>query len=201
MNSVVARIRRLQHLRQVQPSMLETNSQRGAPPVYARSASTAMAGPRSEPPMPMFTTSRNGWPLLPVIAPLRTPSAKASMRARSLITVFSDLRAADRCARRLAQRHVQHGAVLGGVDALAAPHGVDALLAVRSHRRARQSLASAISSSRWREKSSSSPAASREKRSKRRGSRSNSSCTGTAARRAACVCSSAHTGVRGPGVS
>ncbi len=42
------------------PSMLETNSQRGAPPLYARSASTAIAGPKSEPPMPIFTTRRNG---------------------------------------------------------------------------------------------------------------------------------------------
>src|SRR5205814_1845867 len=50
------------------PSMLETNSQRGAPRVKAESACTAMAGPKSEPPMPLFPTRRKGLPALPGVA-------------------------------------------------------------------------------------------------------------------------------------
>jgi len=42
-----------------------------------------------------------------------------------------DLRAAERRTRRLAQRDVQHGAALGGVDELATKHGVDTLAQAR----------------------------------------------------------------------
>ena len=71
------------------PSTLETNSQRGDPAVKARSACTAMAGPKSEPPIPIFTMSVKRWPLLPRMAPPRTPSANSSIRARSASTSLS----------------------------------------------------------------------------------------------------------------
>ena len=128
MNSVVARIGRLQHVGEMAAvDVGHELAARARRAVKARSACTAMAGPRSEPPMPMLTTSVKGFCALPTIAPPRTPSANASMRSRSLMTVLLDLGAADAGARRLAQRHVQHRAILGGVDLLAAPHRIDAL--------------------------------------------------------------------------
>ncbi len=50
------------------------------------SASQTSRGPRSEPPMPMWTTARNARPVAPRIAPLRTPSAKASIRPLAVST-------------------------------------------------------------------------------------------------------------------
>jgi hypothetical protein len=54
-------------------------------------------------------------------------SSTACTSARHPGAVHEDLRAA-----RGAQRHVQHGAVLGDVDLVAAEHGVDALAQVAS---------------------------------------------------------------------
>ena len=45
-----------------------------------------MAGPRSLPPMPMFTMLRMGRPVWPVHAPDRTCSAKSAMRSRTSCT-------------------------------------------------------------------------------------------------------------------
>ena len=49
-------------------------------------ASAAMRGPRSEPPMPMFTTSVMARPVLPLTSPERTRSAKAQTRCSSACT-------------------------------------------------------------------------------------------------------------------
>ncbi len=46
------------------------------------SASQTSLGPRSEPPMPMWTTVRNGLPVAPAMRPARTPSAKPRICAR-----------------------------------------------------------------------------------------------------------------------
>ena len=69
-----------------QPSTLEANATLGAPALYCLSACTAMAGPRSEPPIPMFTTSAKLWSLLERMIPWRTSSAKLSMCSRSART-------------------------------------------------------------------------------------------------------------------
>ena len=100
--------------------------------VYGRSACTAIAGPRSEPPMPMFTTRVKGLPELPTMRPARTFSAKVSMCSRSVITTRAMSAAPDVRSRRLPQRHVQHRAPFGGVDLLAAPHRVAVVL--QAHR-------------------------------------------------------------------
>src|SRR5919197_643215 len=63
------------------PSTFETNRNTRSRRAYARSASYAITGPRSEPPMPMFTTFRIGRPVYPVPAPERTRSAKAAIRS------------------------------------------------------------------------------------------------------------------------
>ena len=79
--------------------------------------------------MPMLTTLRMRLPLCPSQAPLRTRSAKSAMRSSTCVHLGHDVDAVDTdvgTARR-AQRHVQHRAVLGAVDALAGEHGVDAL--------------------------------------------------------------------------
>ena len=50
------------------------------------SASVAMRGPRSEPPMPRFTTSVMAWPLKPCSSPWRKRSAKSVKRVSSCCT-------------------------------------------------------------------------------------------------------------------
>jgi hypothetical protein len=59
------------------PSTLETKRNVNARSLYARSASYAMTGPRSDPPMPMLTTLRIGLLVWPHHAPLRTRCVKA----------------------------------------------------------------------------------------------------------------------------
>ena len=78
-------------------------------------------GPRSEPPMPMCTTARNGLPVAPRRLPDRTASAKARIAARVASTSARDRLAlgAELRAHRRAQGHVQGGAALGAVDRLA----------------------------------------------------------------------------------
>ena len=83
--------------------------------------------------MPMLMTLRMRLPVWPFHAPLRTRSAKSailSSTAWTSGTTFSPSTRMD-CAARRAQRHVQHGAVLGDVDLVAAEHGVDALAQAR----------------------------------------------------------------------
>ena len=53
---------------------------------YARSASYAIAGPRSEPPIPMLTTARMRLPVCPSHSPERTRSEKADMRSSTSCT-------------------------------------------------------------------------------------------------------------------
>ena len=50
------------------------------------SARAAIAGPRSDPPMPMLTTLVIGWPSAPRTRPSRTSAAKASILSRSALT-------------------------------------------------------------------------------------------------------------------
>ena len=89
------------------------------------SASVATRGPRSEPPMPMFTTVVSRSPVAPRWLPswiavtkprMRSRSAAASLEASSMPPAQCRLQAG--LARR-AQRHMHRGAVLGGVHHLA----------------------------------------------------------------------------------
>jgi hypothetical protein len=111
------------------PSTLETKWKR-LPGAANSSASTAICGPRSEPPMPMLTTSV-------MAASARTCSAYASMASSVSCTSAESLGRRPAFGRR-AQQPVQHGAVLGVVDALAGEHGV----AVRSRPHSRASVSS-----------------------------------------------------------
>ena len=54
--------------------------------VNARSASWAMAGPKSDPPMPIFTTDSILFPVNPRQSPLRTRSARTDMRSSTECT-------------------------------------------------------------------------------------------------------------------
>ncbi len=77
--------------------------------------------------MPMLTTLRMRLPVWPFHAPLRTRFAKSaiwSSTAWTSGTTFSPSTTIDASSRR-AQRDVQHRAVLGDVDLLAAEHRVD----------------------------------------------------------------------------
>ncbi len=49
------------------------------------------------------------------------------MRSRSVMTSRGDVLAADRGPARLAQGHMQHGAILGAIDVLAREHALDAI--------------------------------------------------------------------------
>jgi hypothetical protein len=85
--------------------------------------------------MPMLTTLRMRLPVKPCHAPLRTRSANAAMRSSTACTSGTTLAVDhDRRVARRAQRHVQHGAVLGHVDLVAAEHRVDALAQSRLRR-------------------------------------------------------------------
>ena len=53
---------------------------------YARRASYAIAGPRSEPPIPMLTIARMGLPVYPSQVRERTRSQKAAMRSSTSCT-------------------------------------------------------------------------------------------------------------------
>ena len=77
--------------------------------------------------MPMLTTLLIRFPVCPFHSPLRTRSAKAAILSSTACTSRHDVLAVDhdRGPFRGAQGHVQHGAVLGDVDLLAAEHGVD----------------------------------------------------------------------------
>ena len=86
-------------------------------------------GPRSEPPMPMLTTLRIGLPVWPFHSPERTRSQNAPIRSSTswtCLTTSSPSTISERSLRH-PQRHVEHRAVLGDVDALAAEHRVAAL--------------------------------------------------------------------------
>src|SRR6185312_8954689 len=73
--------------------------------------------------MPMLITLRIGLPLCPRHSPPRTRSAKAAMRSSTACTSATTSRPSTSMhSPRGAQCHVQHGAVLGAVDPLAAEH-------------------------------------------------------------------------------
>ena len=68
------------------PSTLDTKRSVSRRSAYQRSASVAMAGPRSEPPIPRLTTLRMARPVKPVHAPLRTRPAKSAIRSSTAWT-------------------------------------------------------------------------------------------------------------------
>ena len=65
------------------PSTFETKWLRSCGGAKGASARAAIAGPRSEPPMPMLTTSVIGWPSAPRTRPSRTSAAKLSIFSRA----------------------------------------------------------------------------------------------------------------------
>ncbi len=126
--------------------------------------------------MPMLTTLRIGLPVWPRHSPERTRSQKSRHPVERLVHLLDDVDAVDdeRALARHPQRHVEHGAVLGDVDVLAAN------IASRrsSTPRSRASSPSSISVSsviRFFEKSRWRPAPSATRRSPRSGSAAKSS--------------------------
>ena len=99
--------------------------------------------------MPMLTTLRIGLPVWPFQSPARTRSREARHPVEHLVDLLDDVVAVDdqRALARHPQRDVQHGAVLGDVDVLAAEHRVAALGEPRllgERRRAARSVSSVI---------------------------------------------------------
>jgi hypothetical protein len=70
-------------------SMLETNRAEMPASAYGSRAAETIAGPRSDPPIPMFTTVSTFLPVMPVHSPERTRSAKAAMALRTDCTSAS----------------------------------------------------------------------------------------------------------------
>ncbi|CAM5735225.1 hypothetical protein SALBM311S_10378 [Streptomyces alboniger] len=68
------------------PSTFDTNRKVSDRSAYARSTSYAIAGPRSEPPIPMLTTLRIRLPVGPVHSPERTRPAKSLIRSSTACT-------------------------------------------------------------------------------------------------------------------
>jgi len=95
--------------------MLETNSQRGAPPVKARSACTAMAGPRSEPPNADVHHQPEGLAGAAPDGPVAHAPRKAEHTGASAMTACSIPAPPTPGTGRLPQRHMQHGAIFGSV--------------------------------------------------------------------------------------
>ena len=90
--------------------------------------------------MPMLMTLRIGLPVWPVQAPERTRSANARHPVEHLVDLLDDVDAVDheRALARHPQRDVEHGAVLGDVDVLAAEHGLAPLRPARTPRPGRR---------------------------------------------------------------
>ena len=86
MKSVVSGSRSLVFSATSVGSMLETNRACNPGFTYGWRASYTMTGPRSDPPIPMFTTVVIGLPVTPTHSPLRTLSAKAYTLASTLCT-------------------------------------------------------------------------------------------------------------------
>src|SRR5579883_1550369 len=108
-------------------SMFDTNRNVMSRRAYQRRASYAITGPRSEPPMPMLMTLRIGRP----VCPRHAPHTRGEVRhpVEHGVHVGDDVPAVehDRCPAGRPQRHVEHGALLGRVDLVAAEHGLDPL--------------------------------------------------------------------------
>ena len=74
------------------PSTFETKSNAISVVAWSARARTAIAGPRSDPPIPMFTTVRIRSPVAPVQAPERTASAISPTRSSTSWTSGTTLR-------------------------------------------------------------------------------------------------------------
>ena len=117
-NSVLSGCSCFEHAASSWPSTLLTKCRRLPVVAKASSASTAICGPRSEPPMPMLTTSV-------MAASARTASAKASIASSVACTsARSAASGTVLSATRRAQQGVQHGPAFGGVDGLAGEHRI-----------------------------------------------------------------------------
>ena len=125
MNKVVAASRSFSVSAICAPSTFDTKCVRG-PSWYGASASAAIAGPRSEPPMPILTMSVIFLPVAPRALPERTASANADMASSTGMNLGHDIVAVDGEALALGrpQRDMQHRAVLGDVDLVAGEHRV-----------------------------------------------------------------------------
>ncbi|CAM5452567.1 hypothetical protein SAVIM40S_00387 [Streptomyces avidinii] len=124
MNSVSAGSRSRTASCRSAPSTLETKRTVRSRSAKARRASYAMAGPRSEPPIPMLTTFLMRLPVKPVHAPDLTRLGEGRHLVEDGVHGGDDVLAVDLDDRvgRCAQGGVQHRPVLGRVDLLAAEH-------------------------------------------------------------------------------
>ena len=89
--------------------------------------------------MPMLTTLRTRLPVWPVHAPRADPLGEVGHLVEHRVHLGHDVHAVDLDHRALGrpQRDVEHGAVLGDVDLLAAEHRVDAVAQAGALRPAR----------------------------------------------------------------
>ena len=95
-----------------------------------RGRSPAMAGPRSEPPIPMLTTLVSCLPVAPVPGAGAHVVGEPAHAVEHLVDLGDDVVAlvGDHRALGCSQRDVEHGPVLGDVDVLAGEHRIPELL-------------------------------------------------------------------------
>ena len=106
------------------PSTLDTNRNVSARSENGNRASYAIAGPRSEPPMPIFTMFFMRLPVNPRQRPSRTASAKSAIFPRTFCTSGTTFwpPSSTSVPSWRTQGRVQDGAVLGHVYVLARKH-------------------------------------------------------------------------------
>ena len=133
MNSVSAGSRSIVASRMSAPSTFDTNRNARARSEYWRRASVAIAGPRSEPPMPMLITFRIGLPVNPVHSFVADAHREGGHPIEDRVDVRDDVLTVDDqpLARRRAQAVCRTGPILGRVDALAGEHRRPPLLDAR----------------------------------------------------------------------
>ena len=107
-------------------SMFETKRKLRSRRENDRRAWYAMAGPRSEPPIPRFTIAVIGLPVAPVQRPGADVVGKRAHPVEHRVDLADNVDTihADRARLRCSQCGVQHRSILGGVDPVAAHHRV-----------------------------------------------------------------------------
>ena len=114
------------------PSTLETKRACRPGRPKGDSARAAIAGPRSEPPMPMLTTLVIGWPRAPRTRPSRTSAAKASILSRSALIAGATSTPSTRIGAPERSRSALCSAARRSVELTSSPRNIASRLAATS---------------------------------------------------------------------
>jgi hypothetical protein len=164
------------------PSTLDTKWARIPGFQYGLSASVTITGPRSEPPIPMLTTSVIDLPVWPFHAPLRTRSVKSRIFASTALTWGMTSAPSTRIGRFERLRSATCSTARCSVTLILSPENIRSRQPATSACSASASSSRQVSSvARCLDQSTSRPQTSRDIRRNRRGSAANSSRIAVAA--------------------